>query len=786
MDAMPYHDAIGLLKLVEMTSDFIAVCAHDGTILHINHQLLDLLSELRPLIVGSNIKDLLFSVSFERAADHELPFPLDGSDTKLTLKLFDGSFTPVLARAVQLSSGTSEQADSGRILVVMQSLKERYARDVELNRALCELQSANKRLSGIISVIVESIGATDLAKLLDTVLNELVSALDADGSAIYFSESTGFRLRGVSRSLSECDVPVFLPYGVGIPTYVMRKQRSCRLSVLPAIDEDDPRIIMYDHGDRQRFSLRIEETLPFRSLIAVPVFYGTQVLGVIELGWSRPKTQRAYDVKVLEVICEFLSIQLVGLVNSLRSKRMTKLIRSINHIRDTLFEFGVVRKGTWPKISSEMRRVLSCDLYEFKFDADNECWALDVNGRFLDIPGSIDEMFFSTRETAARPNPGIEDYLAHAGGAQSTCSDDLERVRLARFNVESTFGKWLKSHGLPGQGIFVDPGPQLIVQEPPTDARTADDSASAAQTPVQLGLEHMYVLLRDESYEPLDDMEYDYMLWLAHEYEIYLGDATHKKQQGCIAQTLQVGMRNALGNVPGLTTDSLYSSATRQALVGGDFYTLIHLPDDCAVMVVGDVSGKGVEAASMSALVKTALTAYAWEGADPDGMCRSLNSMLMSFSRVETFASMFIAKIDLRRGRAWYCSAGSPPALLIRSSILKSSDEARSCTPESCVLDMQSGVVGAFETMSFKGGSFEFSAGDILFMYTDGAIEARNSKGEFFGEQRLRDHVMRHVHQGLHGLCQTILDALDEFTDSTLDDDIALVALRFDRDKEPE
>ena len=70
----------------------------------------------------------------------------------------------------------------------------------------------------------------------------------------------------------------------------------------------------------------------------------------------------------------------------------------------------------------------------------------------------------------------------------------------------------------------------------------------------------------------------------------------------------------------------------------------------------------------MSALVKTALTAYAWEGAGPARMASSLNSMLMGFSRVETFVTAFIAKIDLKAGRATYCSAGHPPTMVIRPS----------------------------------------------------------------------------------------------------------------------
>ena len=236
----------------------------------------------------------------------------------------------------------------------------------------------------------------------------------------------------------------------------------------------------------------------------------------------------------------------------------------------------------------------------------------------------------------------------------------------------------------------------------------------------------MFLLLRSASQEPIDDLEYDYLVHLAHDFEMYVQGARKKESEHRIAQTLQAGMRSSLASVPGITSDCLYSSATKQALVGGDFYTLIRLPDDRVVMILGDVSGKGVEAASMSALVKTALSAYAWEGMGPQRMARSLNSMLMGFSRLETFATMFIAKIDLRQGYATYCSAGHPPSMLVHAP----SDGAQGdiSTAEIELMSVQSGVVGAFETMSYEAGSFEFSPGDILFMYTDGAIEARDPR----------------------------------------------------------
>ena len=63
--------------------------------------------------------------------------------------------------------------------------------------------------------------------------------------------------------------------------------------------------------------------------------------------------------------------------------------------------------------------------------------------------------------------------------------------------------------------------------------------------------------------------------------------------------------------------------------------------------------------------------------------------------------------------------------------------------------------------------------GDILFMYTDGAIEARDPAGDFFGEQRLRDTLLREASSGVDGLCGRMLSALDTFAASALEDDVA-------------
>lgn len=189
------------------------------------------------------------------------------------LKLSDGSFIPVLVRAGSVTPPRIFGRRAPRVLVALHSIEEQYSHDRQLKRALSELRVANKRLSGTLSVIMSTVGSDELPSLLDTVLNQLVGTLDASGAAIYFSESGGFKLRGVSKELYDSYLPEFLPYGAGIPTYVLRESRACRLSIQQDLEGDRAASGMFmDLDNRSKHLLRMQDMPPYRSEICLPVF----------------------------------------------------------------------------------------------------------------------------------------------------------------------------------------------------------------------------------------------------------------------------------------------------------------------------------------------------------------------------------------------------------------------------------------------------------------------------------------------------------------------------------
>ena len=436
-----HNDELGdVARLVELTRDAIVVCDADGTVRHVNRQMLSLLNMTRDRVVDTDVKDLLYSASFERARDHNVPFTADGSDNTLMLKLADGSFVPVSARAIELMPGGDlVLGHEHRFAVAIRSLEEQYASDRKTQRLLSELQAANKRLSGTLSIIMSTVGSNDLPTLMDAVLNRMTETLDAAGATAYFAESGGFKLRGVSRDLVGAYVPDFIPYGAGVPTYVLREQRACRLSIIPASAQDSLAYgAFYDLDTRVKHSLRLQNMPVFKTLISIPVYFGRQVLGIIELGWSRSCVPRVYDVRVLEVICDYLSIQLMGVVTALRSARTSELTRSLSRARDALFSHTDDRVGAWNTLADEVREQLSCRLLPVLFDPERSVYVVDYEGGSkVDLPGTIEETFFSETAPAARVGAAAKlDFLEPGGGALSV-ADEPKYARLARVDRTS-------------------------------------------------------------------------------------------------------------------------------------------------------------------------------------------------------------------------------------------------------------------------------------------------------------------------------------------------------------
>jgi serine phosphatase RsbU (regulator of sigma subunit)/PAS domain-containing protein len=230
-----------------------------------------------------------------------------------------------------------------------------------------------------------------------------------------------------------------------------------------------------------------------------------------------------------------------------------------------------------------------------------------------------------------------------------------------------------------------------------------------------------------------------------------------------VARTLSDALLSTPRRLRSVEVGAVYRSATEHVDVGGDFYEVSSLPGRRIALLIGDVSGKGLEAASLAALAKNAIKAYAYEGHDPAAVLARANRLVYRNSPPRSYVTVFFGILDPAGGRLLYGRAGHPPPMIRRG------------TGEVELLEGGSGVLGlgvdefeVFET--FLGPE------DVLVMYTDGVTEARRG-GEFFQEEGLGAFLVDSATTRARMLPQALLNLLTAYSGGVLRDDVAVVAV---------
>lgn len=713
-------------RLLQLTSDCVLVFDGGGKVLLANEEAAELLGAGDVDVAGLQIQELFPDLGDADAADDGspvagLPFSLDGSSSPARCRGLDGELRPVSVRC------ESVQAPGETYLLVAHPTGDGLAEAREHDRTVDDLKRANKRLSGAFNIVLDTLDAPDVAELFTRVLDRLYQTLDADGTIVYLAGADGFHLRGLAGDIDGGRVPRFMHFGRTVETLATRAGKAIRLRVAAPSGEAlrAGRLAsreVVNEDTREVIKIQSKLLPPFTSFVAVPVWFDGEVISIIEVGWKRQYPIDKEDARLLDSVAHYLAVQLAGAFATMRAQRSSRLDEILSDLREKALGLG----------DSENPHD---DIVEVMREAAEELDSAFVEADAEAAPGRI---------VAELPLTGRQEI---ACDLDALCEGHaIDGVSVVPLQPGDSLREHLRELGEPCEAVLIDGG-------------------EAA------GTRRVCLMLRPDGAEPFDDVDLAFLARLASCLRDVLQGEQARYENRRISQALQSGMRNELQHVEGIDAQGVYSSATASAFVGGDFYDLISLPGRRACVIMGDVSGKGVEAASVSAAVKTALGAYAWEGLAPARMVRSLNEFLLGFSRVETFATLFVGIIDLASSTITYCSAGHPPALLVRAG-----------GQEMTLLDVQSGVVGAFHDIAYRDGSIGIGEGDVLLLYTDGTTEARDPSGAFFGEQGLRDMVMRESdpQKPYEGFLSRLLGTVEEFTGHKLEDDVAMVSLRFD------
>ena len=175
---------------------------------------------------------------------------------------------------------------------------------------------------------------------------------------------------------------------------------------------------------------------------------------------------------------------------------------------------------------------------------------------------------------------------------------------------------------------------------------------------------------------------------------------------------------------------NIFATMTPAKEVGGDFYDYFLTDEKHLVMVIGDVSGKGVAAALFMAIAKTLIRAYARMGFSPADVLSKTNRDLCHGNSADLFVTVWMAVLSLESGTLTYANAGHNPPLLKQGN---GQYEYLQCKP--CF------VLAGFDTVNYVQNSVTMTPGSKLFLYTDGVTEATNANKELYGEDRIKDYL---------------------------------------------
>ena len=326
--------------------------------------------------------------------------------------------------------------------------------------------------------------------------------------------------------------------------------------------------------------------------------------------------------------------------------------------------------------------------------------------------------------------------------------------------------------GIPGATLSA--GKPLRVAPLPDDGGISRAMAARARSLVAVPLiahdRPLGVLLlgsADEDAVAEEDVE---MLELAAErigvaIERVLAFERERRIASALQDTLMPG---PIPELPGLEVAARYRPAGRGHRVGGDFYDIFALPDDRRVAVVGDVRGKGAEAAARTALVRSTVRALAPREESPAALLHALNgAMLDQSGDHRRHCSMVCAVFEQVGGgvRIDLASGGHPLPLVLHA------------TGEVSELGAPGSLIGLLDDVTFRNCAAELAPGDVALFYTDGVTEARRGR-DLFGESRLRELLATSAGLGPAQLAERVERAADDFSDGPLRDDVAIVAVR--------
>jgi serine phosphatase RsbU (regulator of sigma subunit) len=236
-----------------------------------------------------------------------------------------------------------------------------------------------------------------------------------------------------------------------------------------------------------------------------------------------------------------------------------------------------------------------------------------------------------------------------------------------------------------------------------------------------------------------------------------------------MARRVQQGIIPHAENLPHTKRLHYATDYTSLESIGGDLYDVINLSNHQCGLLIADVSGHGVPAALITAMVKVSFNNNSNSYTNTGDICYRINKELYELiGDLDYYLTAYYGVIDLETGIFKFTNAGHHPPILYRPS-----------TEELINLDSYGSFIGAFEDVQFNTESIQLMEGDRILLYTDGIVETRNNKGEFY-EKHLADFIKKYSYLSPKEFVDKLIDEVEAFGEGKpLHDDRTVLYVEF-------
>ena len=586
---------------------------------------------------------------------------------------------------------------------------------IENDRLLAQLDAKRRDLALVVESSLDFAATLEPRTVIESVVERLVAALDVSACDIHVLEP---ELEAV-RTVVSYDNGRFDFSDVVGRLWSLREYPTTAAVVsggthLVVDGLDDPRLT-----GRERELLRTNEK---SSELALPLKARDRVIGVVEL--FDDKVGRTYppeEIELAEAICQFAALALENA-----------------HLYDTQRETAAHLERLAGQLQTLQQ--VSLTLGRLRDEGSVLREAVETGGALLDA----DRVAYVVRDRdvsavrALHDRNGFSDvHTEQAGKAVEALDQALPRIDVPEGDAlePSSSGGLM----LVRDGALVVPlkrhrqnAVAAMVFERPGRPFVDDDMRLASTLAAQLGL-----TLRN----------------------VHAFQREHE-----IAETFQTALLVEPPMLAGAEIGVRYQAAAQAARVGGDFYDIVTLGPGRVMIAVGDVCGRGLDAAVETALVRYTLRAYAREGSPGEALSR-LNAALTAQEPELPFVTVVLAYLDVYRRTLEYAIAGHPRPLVLAGRRRYPIAQA-----------------GGFPVSLFAGETYPTNRCVLpddatLVFYTDGLTEARRGE-RLLGEKGVRETVRRHLDQPAQALAESLLSRAARYAGGTLDDDMAVVVVR--------